>query len=321
MAFFPPYTYAKHLELIETARSIPNCDVTSLGKTVEGRDITLLTVGTPTPEKKKCWVIARQHPGETMAEWFMEGLIERLRSGEDLSELLDNTVLYLVPNMNPDGSYHGNLRTNAAGVDLNRAWLQPSVETSPEVFYVRELMHKTGVDFFMDVHGDESHPNVFPDGRGVGCSPNNYIMDLEPKFIQDFMDTNPHIQKDSCYDPDLPGQANLAIAASYFAEKANCLSFTLEMPFKDVKKTDGSVVDWMPVDCKRLGADLLEVLKRNWTLLKSNQIYVEESRIAEELLRAPGRDSLFHRQDEVAQLNHQMTDETAHKPDGCCVLM
>ena len=24
------------------------------------------------------WIIARQHPGESMAEWFVEGLLERL---------------------------------------------------------------------------------------------------------------------------------------------------------------------------------------------------------------------------------------------------
>lgn len=35
--------------------------------------------------------------------------------------------------MNPDGSWRGHLRTNAAGANLNREWAKPSLETSPEV--------------------------------------------------------------------------------------------------------------------------------------------------------------------------------------------
>jgi hypothetical protein len=51
------------------------------------------------------------------AEWFMEGLLERLTSGSDAvaRALLRQAVVYAVPNMNPDGSYRGHLRTNAAG--------------------------------------------------------------------------------------------------------------------------------------------------------------------------------------------------------------
>src|SRR3546814_8179429 len=63
--------------------------------------------------------------------------------------------------MNPDGSFRGHLRTNAAGVNLNREWHAPSLERSPEVHHVLERMKRTGVDFAMDVHGDESIPHVF----------------------------------------------------------------------------------------------------------------------------------------------------------------
>jgi murein tripeptide amidase MpaA len=33
--------------------------------------------------------------------------------------------------MNPDGSVRGNLRTNAAGANLNREWLNPTHGTQP----------------------------------------------------------------------------------------------------------------------------------------------------------------------------------------------
>ena len=63
--------------------------------------------------------------------------------------------------MNPDGSRRGHLRTNAAGVNLNREWHAPSAEKSPEVLAVRNAMDETGVDFAMDVHGDEAIPANF----------------------------------------------------------------------------------------------------------------------------------------------------------------
>ncbi|MCY5329972.1 M14 family zinc carboxypeptidase, partial [Salmonella enterica subsp. enterica serovar 1,4,[5],12:i:-] len=92
------------------------------------RDIQLLRRGKGEANKRKVWIIAQQHPGEHMAEWFMEGIIERLQQDGDaeLKKLLAAADLYLVPNMNPDGAFHGHLRTNAMGQDLNRAWQSAS---------------------------------------------------------------------------------------------------------------------------------------------------------------------------------------------------
>ena len=37
----------------------------------------------PSKGKKRCWIFARQHPGETMAEHFMDGLLCRLLDTDD----------------------------------------------------------------------------------------------------------------------------------------------------------------------------------------------------------------------------------------------
>jgi murein tripeptide amidase MpaA len=81
-------------------------------------------------ERRKVWLIARQHPGETMAEWFVEGFLERLLDADDSVSraLLQQCVFYVVPHMNPDGAVHGNLRTNAVGSNLNREWATPSLD-------------------------------------------------------------------------------------------------------------------------------------------------------------------------------------------------
>ncbi len=58
----------------------------------------------------------------------------------------------------------GNLRTNAAGVNLNREWIEPSAERSPEVLVVRDAIRQLGCDMFFDIHGDEAIPYVFVAG-------------------------------------------------------------------------------------------------------------------------------------------------------------
>src|SRR5205814_5178753 len=106
--------------------------------------------GSAQHERKTGWFIARQHPGETMAEWFIEGLLDRLldRSDPVSRRLVERAVFDIVPNMNPDGAARGNLRTNAAGANLNREWVEPSMERSPEVLLVRERIRQTGADAF-----------------------------------------------------------------------------------------------------------------------------------------------------------------------------
>jgi murein tripeptide amidase MpaA len=57
------------------------------------------------------------------------------------------------------------------GANLNREWLEPSADKSPEVQLVRKDAG-TGVDLFLDIHGDESLPYVFVAGtEGVLPTP------------------------------------------------------------------------------------------------------------------------------------------------------
>ena len=75
--------------------------------------------------------------------------------------LLEQATMYMVPSMNPDGAWRGHLRTNACGINLNRAWANPSLADAPEVYHVLTKMRETGVDMLVDVHGDEAIPHNF----------------------------------------------------------------------------------------------------------------------------------------------------------------
>jgi murein tripeptide amidase MpaA len=155
IAYFAPYTMERHHDLVASVAAEPGVEYRSLGQTLGGQELDYFRLpGGPL----QAWLYARQHPGETMAEWWMEGALERLLDTADpvIRRLRERFTFHVVPNMNPDGSKRGHLRTNAVGVNLNREWHAPSADKSPEVLYVRGEMDKTGVDFAMDLHGDEA---------------------------------------------------------------------------------------------------------------------------------------------------------------------
>jgi murein tripeptide amidase MpaA len=255
-AYFAPYTMERHSDLIARVQASPRVGLSVLGKTLDGQDMDLLQIGEPGPGKRICWAVARQHPGESMAEWWMEGILNRLIDPNDpgATAILDKAVFYLVPNMNPDGSRRGHLRTNAAGANLNREWSEPTLEKSPEVFLVREHMHKTGVDFCLDVHGDEALPYNFLAGMMGIPSLSDRQKTLQADFDQALLAASPEFQTEHGYPSSAPGKGNLTMCANYVAEAFGCLSLTLEMPFKDNADRPEPEFGWSPERCRAFGA-------------------------------------------------------------------
>ncbi|MFW8589985.1 M14 family metallopeptidase [Glaciecola sp. 2405UD65-10] len=264
-AYFAPYSYERHLDLIANAQMSFDCKHELLGETLDGREINLLVIGDENDSegKHKIWITARQHPGETMAEWLVEGLLKRLLDDTDgvARALLDSCIFYVVPNMNPDGGVRGHLRTNAVGVNLNREWQSPSLEKSPEVFHVLNKMQSTGVDAFFDIHGDEALPYNFVAGSEGNPNYDERIAMLENTFKDSLMATTPEFQDQFGYDKDEPGQANLTVACNAVGLKFDCLAYTLEMPFKDNADLPDASYGWSPVRSCQLGEDLLVAIR------------------------------------------------------------
>lgn len=258
-AYFAPYSYERHQDLLSQAQNSGWTQLVDLGETLDGRDMSMLIVGEPEEGKKKIWVTARQHPGESMAEWFVEGLLDRLLDEDDgvARELLAKSVFYIVPNMNPDGSVRGHLRTNAAGVNLNREWATPTMEKSPEVYLVRQKMLEIGVDMFLDIHGDENLPYNFVAGAEGVPSYNAKMAALEKSFKQTLLAVTPEFQTQYGYELDAPGQANLTIGSTWVAEQFKCLAYTVEMPFKDNANLPDVEFGWSDVRSMKFGADML----------------------------------------------------------------
>jgi murein tripeptide amidase MpaA len=252
----------RHARLVAATLADPRVRLDVPGSTLDGQDMDLLHVGEAAGGKRHCWVIARQHPGETMAEWWMEGFIRRLLDTADpvARELLRRAVFHIVPNMNPDGSRRGHLRTNAAGANLNREWHEPSMERSPEVFLIRKAMAETGVDFCLDVHGDETIPYNFLISTAGIPSLTPKQRSLHESFAENLRRASPDFQTAHGYPDSAPGKANLTMCGNHVAENFGCLAMTLEMPFKDNDGAPDARTGWSPARCRALGRSHLDAL-------------------------------------------------------------
>ena len=244
-AYFEPYSEERHAGFLGAVQQMPHATLTEIGRTVQGRPVSLVSLGLteeterPVKPKKNVWIIARQHPGEAMAEWFVEGLIKRLAgwgdwAGDPVARLIfDHAVFHIVPNMNPDGSVLGNLRTNAAGANLNREWMEPDAARSPEVLAVRNAIHALGCDLFFDIHGDEALPYVFVAGSEMLPGFTEKQAQEQKAFIECFKQASPDFQDVHGYEASKYQTDALKLASKYVGNEFGCLSLTLEMPFKD----------------------------------------------------------------------------------------
>ena len=258
-AYFAPYSMERHHDLVSSMALADGVTHRVLGYSLEGQPIDCLELGEGT---RQVWLYARQHPGESMAEWWMEGALGCLTDPADpvARRLRQLCRFHIVPNANPDGSCRGHLRTNAAGVNLNREWASPSAEQSPEVLAIRNAMDETGVHFAMDVHGDEAIPAVFLAGfEGIP----SWTEELQAGFDRYkaiLARRTPDFQTRLGYPVAGKGKANLTMSTNQLAERFGAVSMTLEMPFKDNDDLPCAAQAWSPERSAILGRDCLGAL-------------------------------------------------------------
>jgi murein tripeptide amidase MpaA len=158
-----PYTTA-HLEaLLREVRQHKHVREETVGKTVEGRPMRLLTVTNPSiPDKGKkvIWLMARQHSWESGTSWVAEGALRYLLSGEG-EKIRDGCIFKIFPMADPDGVVRGGVRFNKHGYDLNRNWDTVDPKLMPEIHAQRSAILKwvdagNRVDLFLSLHNTES---------------------------------------------------------------------------------------------------------------------------------------------------------------------
>jgi len=165
IAHVPPYTTKDLARLLDSFHASPYLKSEVVGRTVDGRDMPLLTVTNPATSaasKKVIWLMFRQHAWETGSSWACEGAIRFLLSdARRAAEIRDVAIFKIFPMADPDGVAHGTVRFNRNGYDLNRNWDTVDAQKMPEITAQRKAIFDwldTGhrVDLFLSLHNTES---------------------------------------------------------------------------------------------------------------------------------------------------------------------
>ena len=259
-AYFVPYPLTRHSALLQQVAAIPTAQLEVLGQTAQGRDIGLLRLGSAAAEAKKIWLIARQHPGETMAQWIAEGIILQLAEHFAKQHANSSAVsFYIVANMNPDGTALGNHRTNANGINLNRHWATPDPLLCPEVYWVKQAMLQYGVDAFIDIHGDETLPYNFMQAETqhpFADQLKQALAELDSHFQTEYDYSNVAV---GCGAGSCGTRCGQQKATSFVQQQFAVPSILLEASFKPLQQS-GRTQPWDQLSAMQLGRSLAAVL-------------------------------------------------------------
>lgn len=261
-AYFVPYSLKRQSQLENELAQHNDISIETISTTANGNSINLLSIGEISSGKKNVWIIARQHPGESMAQWIAEGIVNSFANVSRHQSFLSQVNLFVVMNMNPDGSEIGNHRTNAVGQNLNRCWSAPSIESCPEVYAVQQVIKKRGVDFFIDIHGDESIPYNFMMAYGNELEGEQFkqlLAEEAPRFQLKYdYETYNNSCGSSC-GPTTCGSGQTA--TSYVAQNFDAISLLLEASFKPLGDNTSSET-WEQSECIELGESIANSLSQ-----------------------------------------------------------
>ena len=111
-------------------------------------------------------LMGRVHCGETVGSYMIQGAIDFLVSNAPGARFLrKNSVIRIVPMLNPDGVRYGSFRTSLLGVDLNRRWSKPSKLLHPTIYYAKKMIQVFSeiheIKLVCDMHGHTKKFNAF----------------------------------------------------------------------------------------------------------------------------------------------------------------
>lgn len=223
LAWYPPYPSIRLNELLGAVAENPDFKVT------EEAGVRFVEAGNP--EGPRFFILGRQHPGETMASFFVEGFLKKLADNSSESRnLLAKYKFSIVPLANPSGAEQGFHRTDPEGNDYNLCWNRSDI---PEINAIKGFLGCGQPPVVcLDVHGDEvSKGNYFFYNPRMVSSANQGLFDsmmnlsgVKPlKMPADWQFFFKELI--SHYRIIVPKQE----AAGYFEEHYNSLALVLEL--------------------------------------------------------------------------------------------
>jgi len=146
------FKHADIIPLIDKLKHQKGFTVKVVGKSVEGRELKLITIG---HGKKKIFMWSQMHgdePTATAALFDIFNFINDTTNKDFCKALFERVTLYFLPMVNPDGAERYK-RRNFYDIDLNR---DASRLQCPEAVILKSVFDSLKADFGFNLH-DQSH--------------------------------------------------------------------------------------------------------------------------------------------------------------------
>ena len=149
----------KHHEiqpLIAKYANNPKFRVTKVGKSIEGRQLSLISIGSG---KTTVFLWSQMHgdePTATQAIFDIFNFLDSTDFKEEKEDILNNLTLHFLPMLNPDGAEVFQ-RRNALGIDINRDALRLQ---SPEGRTLKRVRDSLEADFGFNLHDQSTYYNA-----------------------------------------------------------------------------------------------------------------------------------------------------------------
>ncbi len=142
--------------LIHKLSTHPQFEVRVVGKSIEGRNLSLISIGTGATD---IFLWSQMHGDEPTATQAIFDIFNFLTRGDFKSEkenILKNVKLHFLPMLNPDGAevYQ---RRNTLGIDINRDALSLQ---SPEGRTLKRVRDSLEADFGFNLHDQSTYYNA-----------------------------------------------------------------------------------------------------------------------------------------------------------------
>jgi len=190
------YGYDSLRRDLDVWRAHPSVRVDSIGATLQGRAVWMVTVSDSTDSlvatalrdgpKKRIVLHARTHPAEVQSQRIANEAIRFLLDSTGLARRLRKEFLFhVVPMYNPDGVEMGHPRWNANGIDLESNWNKPALQPETKALKARFEQMMAGtipVEVALNLHSDQYNCTRFFFMHDVGGTSPAFA-ELEKKFI------------------------------------------------------------------------------------------------------------------------------------------
>jgi len=165
------YPHSRLVALVDELRQSPHARIEVIGKSVQGRDLYLVTVtdfARSDANKKTIWLQARQHAWEAGTSYVAEGALRfAVSDTPEARDLRESNICIFTPMVAVDGCAIGLPRFNVHGYDPNRHWDEVNLrdkrflELMPEVWYFKKaiLSHVARggrIDLMLNMHNTET---------------------------------------------------------------------------------------------------------------------------------------------------------------------